>query len=211
MLEVYIELDDSARMIQAQIQELLAFNLNVSLKRVKGPIERVLRAQLKELFVSSSEYLDLLGGIRRAHYGLDQPIARLDSIINVWVNSLEVTTYPVSKFRIGKSAKLFSISAIDASYLDVLRLPSAIVVSKNGIVPWLEWMLLGSSRFNLNDYHISLRNYKKDSRSGLALMIKGGTYQVPENLLGSPENNWATQTLAKLEPNIDKIIQRVLT
>jgi hypothetical protein len=210
MLEVYIELDDSTQVIQSQIQELLAFDLSNRMRKVGPRIQNLLRKELKTRFVASEEYLDLMAGARRAHYGLDQPRARVDSIIDVWVNSLEVHTFPVSKFRIGKGALLFSINAIDASYLDVLRLPSAIVVSKGGIIPWLEWMLLGSSRFNLTNYHINLRTYQKNSRSGLALMIKGGTYQTPQSLLGSPENNWVTKVVSQLEPEIDKLVGRVL-
>lgn len=211
-LEIKV-IESTPRLLQRFMVAILP-ELNDFFRVKQGAIQDGVKKILEEAIKESFEYNDLLDGLRRAEFGLDNPQSRLDAVIQVWLDSVKTTIIPI--IISGKNFKGgMEITAIQSSYLDVLALRESIVFSKGGQVPWLEWMLVGLSSPStfIKNYTIIFKPTIRGSRSGHAIMAKSDNYdyRVPNELLGSQKDNWITRLISKMEPQLIAELERILT
>jgi hypothetical protein len=157
-------------------------------------------------------------GSLQKELGLDYPVSRLQSILDVWINSVRVD---VQRVRATKDSFFggLTISIINADYSDVTNLPDANVLTDKGeVLPWLQWLLEFGDRVIIYEYDvfpkIGIRN-TPGSRSGLGIMVKPKhkktQWGVPTEFAGTHEKNWVTKALYKIsEQKIANVIKQAL-
>jgi hypothetical protein len=152
-----------------------------------------------------------------ANLGLSNPVADLDSLIDIMVQSVVVEIIPPTLAN-GRIHGSITACAIPENYEDLLNSPhsSYISVNKKGIstpIHWLEW-LLKMGDMTITDYHIQ---YGQDftSRTKLAIMEKSGMWKMPSEFSGTIGDNFITKEIeryyGKLNQGIKQIIQQTIT
>lgn len=174
-------------------------------------IEAGLQNMIRRAIKQTNEYQSLINGTLRSELGLVDPDNKMEEILEVWIKSIVVIPVNVKFARASKALEGgLSIKGIKSSMNDVIGLPSATYISENGQrVPWLEWLMLYGDQVILTDHHVKfdLNSYEfKYSRTGLALMQKGGTYRIPAEYSGVAGNNFVTKALENIKDDIEHLI-----
>jgi hypothetical protein len=78
--------------------------------------------------------------------------------------------------------------------------------SEGGTVEWLNWLLTQDSNIIIADYAISYGSFPK-SRSRQAIMVPTGSYQIPPQFSGNPDNNFLTRAIT---PDVEDKIRTVV-
>lgn len=177
--------------------------------RIKNTITDSLRNAVREALVSTPEYQSILQGKLRAELGIPEPDARIVTIIETWINNIEIKVKTG-----GSSLLLIDIGIIKDDYGDVLSLPSSQYKYRSkrsqGEIPWLRWLLLEGDKRIITKYEFS--NDPKKSRTGMGIMIskEQGFWQVPPEFSGTSVNNFATRALGNIQNVIDNIVERAV-
>lgn len=180
--------------------------------RVSAPrIEFKLKTIVKEAILHCPEYISLTSGQLKGELGLVDARSALDSIFQVWLDSIEVKPVSVISVKGGTAiAGGLTIQGIRSTKVDVISLDSATYTSENGeSVPWLKWLLLAGDAVLLSDHHVSFNLSKTEftySRTGLAIMRDGGTYRIPPQFSGVKEDNFVTRALESISDTISDLI-----
>lgn len=176
---------------------------------IKTTITDSLRRAVKEALVSTPEYQSIVQGKLKAELGIPESDIRIASIIDTWVNNIEV------KVAVGTTPLLsIDIGIIRDDYGDVLSLPEAQYKYRSndgdGEIPWLSWLLLEGDRRIITRYEFS--SEMKGSRTGMGIMVskKRGFWQVPPEFSGTSANNFATRAFGNIETVIDNIVEQAI-
>lgn len=199
-----LKLLDSNKEITKKILVAYAKEINIYLQQAAPKIRINIQKLLGDVLRDTREYESMtMHGSLQKELGLDYPVARLQSIIDVWLNSVRVD---VTRVKATKNSFFggLTISMIYADYADVTSLPDANVLTDKGeVLPWLSWLLEFGDRVIIYEYDvypkIGVRN-TPGSRSGLGIMVKHKYKQwgVPTEFAGTPENNWVTRALGRI-------------
>lgn len=95
-------------------------------------------------------------------------------------------------------------------YTDLKSANFAVIDSKGGPVEWIRWSLEEGDNLVVADYRIYLATNRKTSRSGLAVMIKAGSWRVPSEVSGTPNDNWITRELKNRRDDYLNLVQNAL-
>jgi len=177
--------------------------------KIKISITDQIKKHVREALVGTQEYQSIIHGKLRAELGIPNSSARIMSVIDTWINNIEVVVVA------GKSPFLsITIGMIQADYSDVLSLPEAQYTYKSrrseGTIPWLKWLLLEGDKRIVTQYEFSKNPI--GSRTGMGIMISKakGAWQVPPEFSGTSVNNFATRALGNIESIIDKIVENTV-
>ena len=183
--------------------------IRASVQTIRDEIRGNVRHAVRAALIETPEHRSLLGGKLQAELGVPQPEGRLITIIETWINGIEVET------QVKKGPFLtIDIGILRSSYEDVLSLPAATYSYSSrhteGEIPWLRWLLLEGDKRIVQKY--VFKPVRKGSRTGLGIMAetKQGGWRVPPEFAGTELNNFATRALEDIDTSIDKIVEKAI-
>jgi hypothetical protein len=96
-------------------------------------------------------------------------------------------------------------------FANLLTLSGGHTIYQGGDLHWLDWLLTKGDAIVISNYQYNAQTGL--GRSGLGNMIAGGSFRVPPQFSGTPDNNFVTRALvgAEQEKVITKIFQDVLS
>lgn len=197
--------------INDQIIKALTKQFHKKIRNHISELEEHIKKSIRNVFTMSSEYKLLTSGHLMAHFGLEKDSAMeiVDKIISTLGEQIHI-----------EYDNLISIYAVKSNFEDLLSLSEASYMSNEYHIPWLNWFLTQGDRILVTDYHIKLGLSKKQarhSRSGLAIMINGGSWggkdwkdKMPIKYAGTPNDNWITSVCAAFQGAFKIVIKKKL-
>lgn len=185
-----------------QFAEKMAQAMLKQLNRTFSKRTKVIETRLREFTIdylrTTDTYQSLIGGGDKTlagHFGfhLGTGIHRIETILKVLSDNLDADFKQFTLFGGLNISGGFAVS-IKASVIDELIAlnVSTVETEKQQQLPWLSWLLKEGDRYIITDYHIA---FKAAGRSGEAVMVRKGQWQVPPPYAGVEDNNWLTQAL----------------
>lgn len=189
--------------------------LNQLYNAIKYEFREITKNTIKKSLREHPTYLAISAGLYNAHFGFypDTGENRVKKIVDTIIDTLDI--------ELERNRNLIQFVAIP-NYEEIYKLREAKVDndssnSRKGItaesLDWLEWLLEAGSRVVIREYQISFdpKHGINSSRSGEAVMIKGGTWSVPQAIAGTISDNWITQSLDIAEKELSPILKRFIS
>lgn len=130
----------------------------------------------------------------------------IDQIPHIIVNSMDIEVKKI----IGRLS--IKLKLIHSGYDDILAIKGASFLqtyTRNTptVIPWLEWLLTRGYEIVVSDYHVI---YKQSdaSRSGGAFMVQTGSFRIPPQFAGTPDDNFLTRALKDMSSDFVKAVER---
>lgn len=212
-MRLSFNLIESQKEIALKIANALIIPSRKFMQKSMDEIKKGMPDILKSSIINSPEYAEILGGRLRYEFGIPNPREKLEGILDVWTNNLNVTYSPPAVSSGGQIKSEFSVSLVTSNYSDVLGTNYAQVYDNvNGYtLPWLKWLLLDGSVAIIKD-HVVVIGPNKRSRTGMAVMreYSGKSWNVPKQYAGTVGDNWITRSIAKSSREIRDYLEKVL-
>lgn len=160
-----------------------------------------IKEEIADRIRATNHYQSLIYGDLAIEFGLLDAYTELEKIINILGDGVKINFG-------GLDDKMNGNFEVEIPFERLLQEGS--YVSTGGIVPWLDWLLTAGSSIVIADYQI-VRGSFESSRTGGALMVKGGDYHVPLEYSGTESSNFITEALKGIEDTILERINNVLS
>ena len=172
-------------------------------------IENTIPDIIVQAIMSEPEYSALLGGTLLHEFGIPNPAARLSEILDTIRNSKNIESKsPAVSGNTIRGA--FKFRMIKQDFADLLSLGGASFITEKGsVLNWLRWLLLEGDSVIITDYSYSVDGPGK-SRTGLGVMVSGGSWRVPPEFAGNVKNNWITRAIDKAMPQVEASVQKIM-
>lgn len=203
---ITLQLVDSVKDIEADINAAIAKHLNTKLSNAKTTLERKIKEYVGIQINNSYEMIELRGGYLQGALGVLEPVSAVEDIVSAVESSVKVN---VTKYN----AKLkggIEIYVQPSNFANLLSLPTGNTVIDGGFLHWLRWLLEFGDRIIVVGYDYSPENGL--GRTGLGTMEKGGSFRVPPAFAGVPDDNFITRSIVTRQTDIflTKIIEDTL-
>ena len=203
---ITLQLVDSVKDIEADINAAIAKHLNTKLSNAKTTLERKIKEYVGIQINNSYEMIELRGGYLQGALGVLEPVSAVEDIVSAVESSVKVN---VTKYN----AKLkggIEIYVQPSNFANLLSLPTGNTVIDGGVLHWLRWLLEFGDRIIVVGYDYSPENGL--GRTGLGTMEKGGSFRVPPAFAGVPDDNFITRSIVTRQTDIflTKIIEDTL-
>lgn len=160
--------------------------------------------EIRRAILATPAVQSMLGGQLQSEFGFVEPNTIVKKLLDAVEASIEVsvTEKPAQVEIILDKDKLMSTGVGEFK-------------TKNGEVPWLEWLLSSGGRVVIVGWSIEYGAFPKKSRfsgsrSGKARMVPGGTYSV-QKFAGTEARNFMTESIdAQTRNEIAKVIAEAL-
>lgn len=203
-----VRIIESDKKIEKLIANALKKEIGKSMQKAASAIQRNLKIIVTQAIKGSPEYLSLVGGRLKFEFGLPDALQRIDRIIDIWTNNIQVTSRQIRVVG-GTFAGGIVIKMFRSDYSDVLASNAAILTTEKGTrLNWLEWLLKFGDRTIVKEYEVDLGEHP-GSRTGGAVMVQSrGRWKVPSEFAGTPRNNFLTRAMNEKEGEIMRMIER---
>lgn len=195
------------RLLTALLEEVRD-TFNRSVPQIKSKIQDLVVNAIK----SEPEYTSLVAGQLRAELGIPDATTKIEELLNIWINNIDVEIKPFKITNMGLSGG-FTINCIKSDFSDVLSSQAAQVEDniKGYSLPWLSWLLLEGGKILVKDHTVVIGN-STFSRTGSAIMRTslGSSWRVPPEFAGTQNNNWITRAIDRLDDDISRIFQETI-
>jgi hypothetical protein len=194
----------SRDILSALLPDIQAF-FNKKIKVVEDSIADILINSI----MSEPEYASLVSGTLLHEFGIPNAASRLSEILNAIRSgkSTEINSPAISGSRIKGG---FRLKMVKQDFSDLLSLGGASFTTEQGsILNWLRWLLIEGDSVIITDYSYSVDGPGK-SRTGLGVMVSGGSWRVPPEFAGNIKNNWITRAIDKAMPQIEASVTRIM-
>jgi hypothetical protein len=188
--------------IATYINDVLSKNLNGIINKVKLLIPNWVMSQPEIASLSSSDSLSLAG-----QFGLVNGASAGQAIANSVAQATYIKFVKYSNNLKGGLELQFQ----QADFNNLLSLPEGHTIYSGGNLHWLDWLLKRGDSIIVSNYQYNPATGL--GRSGLGNMIGGGSFRVPPQFSGTPDNNFITRALigSTQEQQITDILQKILT
>jgi len=154
-----------------------------------SPITSKVAKEIRRAINASPAVTSMLGGQLQAEFGFVEPSTIVRNLLDAIEQSIEINVD-------GKEPILLEI-LINKDKL--IGSGAGEFKSKNGEVPWLDWLLSSGGKTVIVGWHIEYGVFPRKSRfagsrSGQAKMVPGGTYAV-QKFAGNQERNFITDAI----------------
>lgn len=186
--------------------------INKVLKRAIQKLKPKIGNIVKNAIVDSPEVESLFGGKLQAELGVTDTVSRVDSILELLGNSVDIDFSP-AQVKQGLIYASVQLGYIKADYSDILSTKEAQQDTKRGqTLFWLEWLLLEGDKVIVQDYNIGfdLAGY---SRTGLGKIMIGGKnrkWSVPPEFSGTKNDNFITRSLHSVDVAVETALAEAL-
>ncbi len=210
-MRVSLKIIENNATIEKNILSALRKGLNGAIRKSVSTVSTQVKNIVREAITSSVEYQELLGGELEAELGIPDSFARVENILDIWLQSLTINRKPV---RIsGRSITGgFALFMIREDWSDVLNSPSSRYITLKGRqIPWLEWLLLAGDQTIITDYTFSATippRYTSRTGKGVMLEAPQRRWHVPRKYSGTALDNFVTRSLLGVGPKIQQVMQK---
>lgn len=187
--------------INTAIQKEIRANLNKSLSKIRADVINLTIEALE----NCPEIQSLRNGKLKLDFGLDSDPT--SDIIYAIANSVDIK---IKSSNIGKSElqNFLTIYIQRSDFKNLLSLEAANIVTERGTqLPWLQWLLLAGDAVLISEYSVKYSSFST-SRSGGAIMIPVGIFQVDPSFSGTADNNFITRALSGYADKISQILEK---
>lgn len=205
---ITVRLLDTNAKISKDINEAIAKELNAKIRKRRRRAINQLRSLTLGWVLEQPELQDISKGGQgslAAQFGI--PAGSEGQVANAIAfavrSSLIINFNTVSNSLKGNID--FAIQPSD--FNNLLSLPEGVVFTDLGQLPWLEWLLIRGNTVIVNGYQYQPT---LDGRSGGGWMISGGSWRVPPEYAGLPEDNFVTRALSNREKEIEAILKGLI-
>lgn len=208
---ITIKLIEKPSQIEEKINKALAEEINLRLFKAQANIitaaknltSEWISLQPEMISLASNDQFSLAGQLGiYAGSGLS-----ITSIIRTAIsNSISIKFKKFSNKLIGG----FELNFQPSDFINLLSLPQAVVNYKDGVLPWLDWLLKRGDTIIVANYAYNASTGL--GRSGLGNMKPGGSFRIPPQYSGVESNNFITRALigSKQEEAITKLFKKAL-
>jgi len=176
--------------------------------RVSGIQDQIADLLINSI-MSEPEYTSLLQGSLFHEFGIPDPASRIDDIFRT-IRDGGVLTIKQPSISGNQIKGGFKISMVKQDFNDLISLGgSSFITEKGSTLNWLKWLLLEGDTIIISDYSYSVEGPGK-SRTGLGVMVSGGSWRVPPEFAGNIKNNWITRAIDKAMPAIEAVVTRTM-
>lgn len=210
MINATIDILESNEQISKNILKALLPEVNKFLKKSFSKCEKTIPDIVITAIKSSRTYDSLTSsnGTLRLHFGLSNSQSAVDSIVKALDNI--VLDYKKPSIKGNQITGGFSLSMVRSDYSDIINLPAAKVKTAKGeVLDWLQWLLLFGDKTIIKNYEVKIGNNKR-SRTGGAVMVKGGRWGVPPEFAGTIKKNWITEAIDSIEDQVQNLLAKSL-
>jgi hypothetical protein len=169
--------------------------LNYAVKNAVPNIKTDVGELVSQLVDKCPEVQSMRGGALQAELGFISPEYFIKALLTIIKESVYIDFKPfklISNQFVGD----FSISVIKANFQDLLSMKDASYKSGDNDVNWLDWLLNSGTDIVVADYRIQYGVFnRKESHSGRAIMVPKGSYSIPAEFAGRPNDNFITRAL----------------
>lgn len=197
-------LDDQNKLTQKLNKYLLPF-IHLAFKNIVEEMSPQIKTLVIEQLLNSSHFNALLTE-QEALYGafgtihLKEVMSEIPKLLE---SDIKLTTQVVNTNSVLGNIR---VKILDKSYKRYLDIPEASYVSYNKrrktahLIEWLKWLLIEGD-LRIDEWHIIFGNDLKGSRTGIALMKKGGHWILPEPFVGDNINdNFLSRAVLSIDP-----------
>ncbi len=183
-LDIFLRKNEDEKLI-VYVQKEVMTQLYKRLVAAKLPLEQSLKSEVGSIFLHSAGVNELIHGTLRQELGITENEAQsaTNDIAAIIANDIHVD--------VTKAADEVTVTVqfVRGDYREILSLPVGTFTSeKNGQnIPWLEWLLLEGDNIIFTHHVQHFKRPLAQSRAGLALMIRGGTWRIPPMWSSSSE------------------------
>lgn len=187
--------------INSAVQKEIRANLTKSINKIRADVINLTIKALEEC----PEINSLRSGKLKLDFGLDYDPTT--EIVYAIANSVDVK---IKNLNMGKTGlqSFLTIYIQRSDFKNLLSLEVATVVTEKGAqLPWLEWLLLAGDAVLISEYGVKYGSFEA-SRSGGAIMIPVGVFQVDPTFSGTADNNFITRALSGYTDMISQILEK---
>lgn len=181
-------------------------------------VQRGARGVLEASLKSQPEYLSMIfqDGELRKELGVADSQSAMDSLVRVWVRSVQVRAHTPRMIGPRIAGTIISIRAIQANYEDVLGRAFASYTSVNRRgeethVPWLDWLLTKGVEIMVQTHAINHPEpptaRSRTHTNTIMKKTKGQGWGVPTDFAGVADNNFATRAIKESIEEIKNVIR----
>lgn len=197
-LKISAALTTSSQVIEKILNDEIAEHMEQVVFRISSTITQLSSVLIDGALRSEPEYISLLSGELRAHFGLEEPGFVVNRIILAIVDNIQVRYVPPFEMV---------VEILSDDVFSILDNAGASYTSNGSVIPWLEWLLTQGDSVIISSYHIDFSKPRESSRTGSAIMLPRGSWRVPSEFSGTIEDNWITRAINKVSGNILRVIQ----
>lgn len=183
-----------SRDFYVQVQNAVYEEVIKKLKINKLNIAQKIGLAIRRSINASPAITSMMAGNLKAEFGFIDGTAVVKRLLDAIETSIDV--------EVGNVRPLLVEITLDKD--KILATGVGEFQSKNGEVPWLDWLLTSNGKTVIIGYHIEYKKFPKTgrrlSRSGEAVMIPGGTYAV-QKFSGNRERNFITDAINEITLN----------
>jgi len=205
-MKLNVSLRDGSNKIVDDILKFMLPDLNKIFAAATGRAESKIKNILHERITYDPVYGSLIGGRLRYELGIPR-VSAINNIVEEIVDTVQVKPIKLKK----TSRKL--TGGIDITLIDIgsniLQDKDAVVndVERGYMLPWLKWLLFDGSSPIVMDYHVEFGNFPGDrSRTGGAVMVPGGKWNIDTRFAGVASNNWLTRSVLRARSEIVSVL-----
>ncbi len=174
--------------------------------------EKEVKTKISATIKRSSEYRSLVNprGHLKIDFGLGDKVDTGEGIMNPSSAMKEVINLVLEDVKIkinGRRSKGDFVVSVDIMLLNdldsIINSPAGSYISYNkdgeaSRVDWLKWLLTSGGGPVVIGYHVTYTQ-SSSSRTGYALMGKGGNFAVDPRFAGTPNNNFIVNSVKKFQ------------
>jgi len=205
-MSISIILTQTDKEISSLIHKAYARELVLFFKKKEPQLIKSIKDVTRQVLLITPEIIELRNGILRADFGLTvDPTA---SIIEAIVDSVNVKATPIKTSRNSITGG-FKITIQPTNYQNLYALDVSTQAIKNGVLPWLKWLLEAGDTILIVDFGVEYGPY---GRTGQAHMVKETRpFKVNSNYSGTKGDNFISKAFQANEQKFKNIIIKVLS
>jgi len=209
-MKLTLRILESNQEIQTSILRSLLPEVKKYLDGAINKLKISLPLLLEQSILTTPEYMSLSSGKLRLEFGIPDPVAKINGLINIWLNNIEYI-YQTPSIQGQTIRANFSAGLVKTDYSDVLGSNFAQVIDQSGYsLPWLQWLLLDGNKIIVPSHQVVI-GPNRASRTGFAIMRQSSVgWQVPTEFAGTANDNWITRAIDSAAPEIEQLLDRVL-
>lgn len=203
-MQTKIAIVSPIKYIENEINKIIVEEFNDIFVSIIPGIQDDIKKDLRPLFETSETFKEMTTALSNLNVeiGIPAPEAtqRWLAIFDMLANQIEVR---VNKMRVVGSGIDGGIicQMIKSDFEEIINSSFGQYVTEKGFnLPWQKWLLIDGDNIVISDHHVAFVNPLKPSkyffsRTGGAIMVKRGSWQVPTEYSGTLEDNWITRVV----------------
>lgn len=198
---ITLKLIDSVADIKKKVSEASSKVINDKVSRSLNSIKPGIQNIVESAVLSQPEITSLANGTLKGAFGL------IENPTDVITNTVKSSIYvEFTKYNKNLSGGGISVSVQPSNFNNLISLQQSYVPYENGLMNWMEWLLLMGDSIIIVDFHYEPILGK--GRSSLGIMKEGSFFRVPPEFSGTEYDNFITRALT--DENTVKQIHNLL-